>query len=218
MSLQEVKLSRRVRRVSLQRFLSSKIVFEKEKVKFVDLLVLYENQMWLENKCLSDYDFQKKFGSSLEELSKILKNVNLSRGFNSQTLNLISTRIRDNLQSFLVPRRNYSQFKSRFAGAYRLVEATQPGKEKRKLPEVSRIGKGYRDKGTLKDQAFDGSPSWQEVASSAGQVLLVKRRIESANSFEQLKRAFLDHFGYSEADFERERGSATQKPPKKVEE
>jgi hypothetical protein len=45
------------------------------------------------------------------------------------------------------------------------------------------IGKGYGDKGTAKNEAVDGSPSWQEVASTASSL---ERRREELN--EQLHK------------------------------
>lgn len=216
MSLQEVKLSRRVKRISLQRFVTTKIVYEVEKVKFPDLLVLFQNQIWLEEKCRTDYDFQRKFGSSLEVLSNELKKVNISKGFTLRALKRFSLRLRENLQSFLIPPRNYPQFKSRFGGAYQLVEAKQPGRDKKTLPQTARIGKGYRDKGTLKNPALDGSPNWQEVASRAGQLSLATQRIKNAKNFDQIKRAFLDVFGYTEADYERGRDSDSQTSSKET--
>lgn len=35
----------------------------------------------------------------------------------------------------------------------------------KKFPPKAFVGKGYGDHGTAKDKAFDGSPSWQEVAT-----------------------------------------------------
>lgn len=70
------------------------------------------------------------------------------------------------LTEFLFPQRNYSTIKSRMSGRYQLKDATQPGVDVKTLPPKRFIGKGYGDKGTLKNCALDGSPSWQEVSSS----------------------------------------------------
>jgi hypothetical protein len=36
-----------------------------------------------------------------------------------------------------------------------------------KLPAKRFVGVGYKDKGNRRDPAVDGSPSWQEVATSS---------------------------------------------------
>jgi len=195
MELLEVKYSRKIKRVTLQRFLVTKVVLETEKVKIPEeILVLYDNQLWLEKKCSSDPDFKKKFGSSLEVLSKILKEINFSRGLSLQTLRLVSQKFRNQLECFLIPLRNYQSTKSRFSGLFQLREAQQPGIPKKNLPPKRQIGIGYRDKGTLKDLAKDGSPSWQEVASRDGQLKLAIKRVNDAKTFDQLKGAFCDFF------------------------
>jgi len=204
MELQEVKYSRKVKRVTLQRFLVTKIVLEPERVRIPEeILVLYDNQLWLEKKCLSDPDFNKKFGSSLEDLSKILKEVNFSRGLSLQTLRMLSQKLRNQLGCFLIPDRNYQGTKSRFSGLFQLRAAQQPGVPNKTLPPKRQIGIGYRDKGTLKDLAKDGSPSWQEVASRDGQIKLAILGIQNAKNFDQLKRSFCDAFGIEDEGRER---------------
>lgn len=194
MELQEVKYGRNVKRVSLQRYLTSKVVYEKEKCTPQDILVLYDNQLWLENKVLRDRDFQNKFGNSLEELSRILKEVNWNSGLTSKAISQMSIRIRDRLEGFIIPRRNYGDFKKRFSGLFSVIPAKQPGVPKKALPPETYIGKGYGDKGTLKNPAQDGSPSWQEVASCAGQLALFERRVRDAKNFDELSRVFCDLF------------------------
>lgn len=135
-----------------------------ERVTNYDILALFENQLWLERKCQTDQDFSKKFGNALREISSILKGVNLRRDLSIQSLRRISSEFHQNLEDFLVPTRNYKSFKSRFAGSFQILPAKQPGIPVGALPPRKVIGKGYGDKGTLKDEARDGSPSWQEVA------------------------------------------------------
>jgi len=191
---QVVKYSRRLRRVSLQRFLTSKIVYEVDKVTTHDFVALYDNQLWLERKCLSDKDFSSKFGSSLEELSSILKEANLRQGLTPKTLLRLSQGIQLNLNGFIVPHRNYPDFKKRFSGLFSVRTLSPPSEANRNLPPKRIIGTGYRDKGTARDPAKDGSPSWQEVASRAGQLALALRRIRDAKNFKDIETAFKDFF------------------------
>lgn len=192
MPIQVVKYSRRVKRISLHRFLLSKFVFEPERITLQDLFALYDNQVWLERKCSSDFDFSKKFGKSLEEISMILKEINLSRGFNFQAIPRISHIVKTKLQGFIIPARNYKDFKKRFGGLFSL-RTLKPAEEANKgLPAKRIIGIGYRDKGTAREPAKDGSPSWQEISSRGGQIALAKERIKNAKNFTQIIRVFED--------------------------
>lgn len=187
-----VKYSRRLRRISLQRFLISKVVFEQEKVTLSDLFALYDNQIWLERKCLTDNCFLKKFGRSLEDLSILMKECNLSRGLNSRTLNQMSQKAKNDLQGFLVPVRNYPSYKRRFGGLFSVRTLISPKESNKHIPPKRFMGIGYRDKGTRRDPAKDGSPSWQEVASRGGQLTLALKEIRNAGNFNQIIRAFED--------------------------
>lgn len=194
MELQEVRYGRKLKRVSLQRYIVSKIVYEPHLITDQDLIVLFDNQIWLEGKCLKDHDFNKKFGKTLEVISILLKEVNLSKGLSPKALIRLSSRIRTRTDEFQVPARNYASYKARFSGLFSIVPAKQPGVPKKFLPPKKVIGLGYRDKGTMRDPGKDGSPSWQEVASRAGQLALVKRRVKDAKQFGQIKSALIDFF------------------------
>lgn len=187
-----VKYSRFVKRISLQRYLASKLCYEKSKVSEIDLIVLYDNQLWLELKSSSDPDFHRKFGRSLEVLSSSLKEVNLSRGLTTKALNSLSNKIQTKMSDFLVPNRNYKDFKKRVAGSFSVLALQKPQIANRHIPEPRRIGTGYRDKGTRRNPAKDGSPSWQEVASQAGQLTLATRRINEAKNIKDIERVFKD--------------------------
>lgn len=194
MALKEVRYAKKIKRISLQRYLISKIVHEAEKVGPSDILCLYDNQIWLEKKCLSDFDFSKKFEKSLEEISFLLKEINLSQGLSRQAVLRLSQKLKFQLEQFILPQRNYPAFKTRFSGLFSLVAAEQPGKPNKQIPPKRLIGVGYRDKGNLPNLATDGSPSWQEVASHEGQLKMTIVRIENAKTFEELRRAFCDYF------------------------
>lgn len=190
-----VKYSRRLKRISLERYLVSKIIYEPEKVTFHDLFALYDNLIWLERKSQSDADFRRKFGKSLEVLSMFLKEVNLGSGFSVKALLKLSNKFRTGLEGFFLPVRNYPEYKSRFSGLFSVRALKQPQDANKHLPPKRIIGVGYRDKGTARDPAKDGSPSWQEVACRSGQLALTINRIKEARNFGELERAFKDFFG-----------------------
>jgi hypothetical protein len=53
-----------------------------------------------------------------------------------------------------------------YYGATELKKVHLVSKEPHRLKAKNRIGVGYRDKGNARNTAWDGSPTWQEVAAS----------------------------------------------------
>lgn len=196
---QMVKISPKAKRIYLQRFLLSKFVYFKEELELRDICCLFENQLWLELKCQSDPEFLKKFGKSLEDLSIIMKEFNFKTGTTDRALDQFSKRLRDNLETLILPKRNYLGAKTHCNGLFQLKDSQSPGKPKKSVPPTARIGKGYRDKGSAKDLAFDGSPSWQEVATHRGPIYHKGKKIEEISSnriADLVKRGILDSLGY----------------------
>lgn len=165
MKLHSVLISKKVKRVSLQRYLLSKIAYG-EQVGFREIGALFLNQLWLENKTKTDNQFNQKFGRTLEDLSNILRQLNISRGINSTVIANLRSKVNNQLEAFLIPRRNLAQWKMKFDSSVILTSPKPSGVLNKTLPAERYIGIGYRDKGTAKNPALDGSPSWQEVAQS----------------------------------------------------
>lgn len=163
-----VRISEQACRVTLQRYLLSRFVYEIKEVDLRDLCCLFENQLWIEQKVMEDLNFYEKFGKIFEILSQILKEINFNQEFTDRALRRFQKRIQDQLGTVLYPRRNYASVKQRYSGLYTLGEPKPLGRQKTTLPPKRRIGKGYTDKGTLRNKALDGSPSWQEVAAHRG--------------------------------------------------
>jgi hypothetical protein len=165
-SNQEVFIGKKVKRVGLQRYLVSKICFEVDKVVLADLICLFENQLWLESKALTDREFNTKFGSTLEVVTLLLKELNLSQGLNARALLKFSSRLKSGCQDFLFPPRNYASMKAKFSGTYTPRYRRPTGTPNKLLPPIKYIGKGYGDKGTAQIPELDASPSWQDVATA----------------------------------------------------
>jgi hypothetical protein len=180
-SLQVVKLSSKVRRITLQRFILSKLVYNNDKFRFLDLCALFENQLWLEEKCLKEEQFAKKFGKPLEVLSKILQQINFRTEFSTKALNRFRKKVEQELENFIYPKRNYAEKNKLCNGSFSFQNAKQLGKLTKLLPKKSRIGKGYSDKGSAKNLAKDGSPGWQKVAMHRGP-LYIKGEYQNENT------------------------------------
>lgn len=168
-----VVIGKSVKRISLQRFIVTKICLEPEKISSRDIFTLYQNQLWLQDKSHREKEFASKFGNSLEDLSIILKNLNFSTNFELPKLIALKTRINVELEDFKIPTRNYQSFKSRFEGTYHIVFSKPQGILTKNLPPVRYIGVGYKDKGSATKPEFDGSPNWKDIASSAENILRI---------------------------------------------
>jgi hypothetical protein len=163
-----IRINPKIKRVFLQRYLVSKFCYKLEESTLGDLCCLFENQIWLEKKCELDHQFATKFGKSLEDLSILMKQINFQAGLTPRAVKRFSLRLKDKLGKFALPERNYKDAKRLCSGQFQLIGSSSPGISKKRIPPKTYVGKGYRDKGTVKDMAKDGSPSWQEVAMHRG--------------------------------------------------
>lgn len=162
----QVIYGKKSKRVTLQRSLVSLIAYYPEKVTLKHLVCLYDNMLWLQDKSMQDPDFREKFGVTLKVLAYILKGLNLSRGVSVNQIRNLSEKIQTNLSHFTLEKRNLTQPLKQQWHLIEIRPTKSSGLSNKLLPPQNYIGVGYRDKGTAKKPHFDGSPSWQEVASS----------------------------------------------------
>jgi hypothetical protein len=123
---------------------------------------------------VSDAEFKKKFSGTLEVSSNLLKELNLRNGFSTKAIDRLANKVRAELEGFLIPKRNFAQWKSKFDSLFVLTTSKPLGVNNKTLPPERYIGIGYRDKGTAKNPAEDASQSWQEIAQSNRPRLLNK--------------------------------------------
>lgn len=161
--LSVVIISKKAKKITLLRYLLSKIVYETEKVAVRDILTLFQCILEVQDLAQRDPNFNEKFGLALEATSSLLKGVRF-RKFDPKTLNALRKAILNVPEGFLYPQRNLSSVAMKVEGLYSLTIYRQLGKRTKLLPPKLYVGKGYNDKGTARNPAFDGSPSWQEVA------------------------------------------------------
>lgn len=216
-----VKIGKRTKRISLQRFLLSKVIYEPRQVRLSEWSCLFENQLWLERKCLADEGFFRKFADDVFTLSHYLKESDL-KGLIQSNIVKFSTKVRNNLSSFLVPERNYPQWKSRFGGRFTF----HPEVLDRELSEFYRpsghkprrtMGIGYRDKGSRR-KPEDGSPDWREVASVTSSSNDIEEEIKNARDFKDIERVFVKTFPKEDwsAYYAGKRNSVSAKHPETV--
>lgn len=192
MNSQMVRISPKAKRVYLQRFLLSKFVYFQEELTLEDICCLFENQLWLEDKCLSDPEFASKFGQDLESLSVQMKQINFRKEITPKAIHQFSERIRNIIPDLILPRRNYSEAKRKCNGLFELKDSKSIGILTKLLPPKRYVGIGYRDKGSAKNKAEDGSPSWQEVATHRGPIYHKGKEIENENSTDRRDRTIAE--------------------------
>ena len=161
----QVTYGRRLKRITLTRAICSLVVFFPELVTRNHLLVLFDNMLWLQTKSEKDQDFAKKFGLYLKVLAYILKHHRNPNPLSPKSIAKLSNSFLQNLSGFLLEKRHA---RGELRKWMRFVEVRLPralGQDTRTLTKPRFIGVGYRDKGTAKNTALDGTPSWQEVAS-----------------------------------------------------
>lgn len=155
-----------VRRILLERTLCSKIIYYPETVTRIDILVLYDNLLHCQDIAAKNENFVEKFGTALEVLTKILKGFQYSNKTDLKSIRKLARELEEKLQGFYLPKRNTSTELAKLADSYYIKPYKSPGIPNEDIPPKVRIGKGYTDKGTARDPAIDGSPSWQEVTSA----------------------------------------------------
>lgn len=161
-----VAYGRKIKRMTLQRYLTSLVAYQEEEVSFTTILVMYDNLLWCQDKAEKDPHFQEKFGKDLTILTEILKGMRFYPSSFRYTVKVLAGKIRKSLENFIYPRRNLHGIELHVKGHYQVLPHRESGSLRKNLPEKRRIGVGYRDKGHRRDPAWDASPSWQEVAQS----------------------------------------------------
>jgi len=171
-----VQIRKGTKRITLQRFLCSKIAYGQD-FSEVELAALYHNQLWLQTKCLTDVDFKNSYGGDLEFLTELLKKANFSRGLSEGTVRTVRRAMLAAPWDFLYPQRNLPQIEFQLQNSIITKWRRPEGVLTKTLPPEKHIGKGYRDHGTAKRPHLDASPSWQDVGSEVGRLQgLIQRR------------------------------------------
>jgi hypothetical protein len=135
-----------------------------------------------------DPSFERKYGNNLKRLQTFFSELGRAQSF---PLKLIYTSyeleyLQGELPQILPTQSSYFGLKGNrnirqsFRIDFNDTMSPKPVKQKRF------IGVGYRDKGTRRNIAHDGSPSWQEVASESAE--LEQIFLETFNLEEERKR------------------------------
>jgi hypothetical protein len=114
---------------------------------------------------VSDPSFKSKNRLQVTSLAMILT-IFEQTNYNITEIKKAVSASKMNLSEFMLSRRQRYALKKTFSSVRKSYSLRLRVFEKQHLPPKRYIGVGYKDKGSRKNIAFDGSPSWQEVASN----------------------------------------------------
>lgn len=144
------------------RYLTSKLVFTEESFSYVEAVTLFTAFEEVMLKMQKDRVFQTKYGPELFMFRTVFQSLEqLVRMQPQQRYQKLKTMF-GWYRGKLFSRRYYYAVDGQ---AQKLYETFIKQRFPKTFPPKSYIGKGYGDHGTAKNKAFDGSQSWQEVAS-----------------------------------------------------
>lgn len=166
-----LKIKKGIKKKDLFRFLLAKMLYEREEGLHLDeFLVLWELYLQLMETISKDPSFREKYGEFFQNSFIFFRELGSQKVFpiriEEQGHLQYLERIAQVLEPMLPSRSAYFGLKGQKSLKSGFSLVFQDELLSRKIPEGRRIGVGYRDKGSRRDLAFDGSPDWREVAMS----------------------------------------------------
>ena len=156
-------ISKDVKLITLLRYVITKF-FYREESSLEEKLAVFEALLRLE-KIGNQPDFKKKFGRTLEVISSELQKSNQANSIQALNSRFRKLSQLPTLKGFLLPRGNLVTLQNLFKGKIQIREQEQQGIPTSQLPPRKVIGKGYTDKGALKNEALHGEQHWTELSS-----------------------------------------------------
>jgi len=144
------------------RYLTSKLVYTEETFTSVDSVTLFCAFEEVMLKMSRDEAFRAKYGPETFVFRSIFQSLDYLVKLHPSERRRELEECYSFYRGKLFSRRYYYAVEGQSKRLYQtLVRQRFP----KTFPAKAYIGKGYGDNGTAKDKVFDGSPSWQEVAS-----------------------------------------------------
>lgn len=182
--------------IHMVRFLLQTMIFEERELTTVEEIVLWT--AWEKSMLFArlNPEYDEKWNKLLEAGYYIVAHRQNPDSVNWQSFKQYVQN--DDLLRHHFEPRTYFGVKDEFANSLSVrIQSRYP----KRLPEPSRIAVGYRDKGNCKNSSVDGSPSWQEVASSqltdeskTESSTPVKEPIDAKRFFRRKGLDFLENF------------------------
>jgi hypothetical protein len=157
-----MKVKKGTNRIVLLKFLLGKLVFSIEGLNIEEYLLLFH--LFFEMTEIQDPLFQEKYKEYLFRLNLLLSELGKIKEFPVHPTERSALEIGRLLEGFLPTAREYFGLAGQrdMRSCFRLIlnDTIVP----KRPPPKRFIGVGYKDKGTCRDPAFDGTPGWQFYA------------------------------------------------------
>jgi len=189
----KVKLKKGTKRITLFRFLLAKLLYEAEgEGLHLDEFAVLVNLFY---DLLDDQDptFRRKYATDLERLVPLFSDLGKVRSFPIRIS--IESATMTSLVNWcgpILPTKNsYYGLRGNRDIRNSFVISFGDTLEPIKRRQLRYVGVGYRDKGTCRNNATDGSPCWKEVGSETAQLERALDELES--SIPNLEEVVVDH-------------------------
>jgi len=164
----KVLIKRGVNRYKLFRFLNSKVILDEEGLHLDEFLCLFELYYQLSES--GDPNFKENLNNIRNEsFNMFIKFLSKVKIFPYQPTEKTRQTFQELAVAVSYDKRSYHRIKGQNRNKdFRLVfkDTLLP----RRSPSKAYIGIGYKDKGSRREPALDGSPKWQEVATYFGNI------------------------------------------------
>ena len=151
-----------------------------------DTLMLNESVLALSE--VRDPSFKEKYGSLVLTLMFLISVLNSERTVQEAKRKVSLAKV--NLSQVYLTSRQIASYQTTFSNIRKEYSFRLEFLRTHKLPLKRYIGVGYKDQGNAKIPEYDGSPSWQEVASASGAILAKNSKAKTQNP---LRRKLLSH-------------------------
>jgi hypothetical protein len=160
-----VKILKGSKPITTYRFLLAKIVYDESGLSIDDLLALLEIHNRLEVQATKDKEFSSKYREWLITTTGLVRILCSQVTFPIRVDGKFQKTVVEHLKPYLPSLRAFEGYRKdqRIVRGYRII-LRNPLLPPKKLPPKAFIGVGPKDKGSKREPATDGSPSWQEVA------------------------------------------------------
>jgi len=176
-----MKVKKGTNRVVIFKFLLAKLLYAQEGLFIDEYLLLYH--LFYELLDNTDPNFVNKNGELLKKVQPVLVKLGRCKCFPVHLKDESKFEITRYLDVYLMPKREYFGLAGQrnIRDCFRLVlnDTIVP-----QAPPPKRfIGVGYKDKGTCRDPAYDGTPGWQFFARHFANLEREAEELDSSNSF-----------------------------------
>jgi len=138
------------------------LLFDKDILRERQLLL---NEVILALLEVSDPSFKEKYAQQVRLLAVLLSIFNQG-GFSWNKVRPEISKLRMSLDQIILKDRQFFATQRTFLPALQAWKHRLKRTNYSKIPPKRYIGVGYKDKGSRKNDAYDGTPTWQEVAYS----------------------------------------------------